>query len=346
LYYGHDKSKEYASKAGTTVTNILTKGGAAAVKAGKGAAMMTPIGWGAAAGMGVKSYAGSQLTGMKARMNEGKWTRLITEAGRKESQEENDFDAKIKYASVDKKQSLEMQRVEKTLSKWKESGKDIENEDVLADKLRNGKGVEQQAAALQLSRLGKLKIDGKGPTGNRYTDAKNIVAGNKFLDKAIERGAGNKNKVAVYKHHLNNYMSGTPTKESTEFINKKIDLAMKEANMATGSNYVIGTSAGRAAFISARQAEYGANIGRVATRDEGLEQAVATGLFSEAKSSMDMANIANEQKGSVGEDVSEHMAAYLKGAIGDQRFTTKGREIISDNLKGAPRAVFRNRGVV
>ncbi len=336
LYYGHDKSKTMASKAGDFAGKIMDKGGQYAVKAGKGAATLGVV---PAAQLAAKTpWAKAEFAGMKARMNEGKWTRLATKEGREEAQGEKDFDAKLKYASGDKKQALEMQRAEKTLSGWKEGGKDIENEDVLASKLRSGNVVEQQAAALQLAKLGKLGIDS---TGNRYTDAKKVVSKNKFLDKAIERSAGGNSKVAQYMHHYNNSTSTTPSTTSTEFVDKKITAAIEAYN-----NNLPTTPAGVAARVDATNNSSRRNF--INSQFGGNKRsAMVAGVLSGLNSNADVAKLINEQKqGATATNVADDVSDYLTHTqLGGRRFSGRGIEIIKDQSHGVAQAVLRNRGV-
>ncbi len=340
LYYGHDKSKSMAAKAGDTVSKIMTKGGDYAVKAGKGAAMLTPLGWGAAAGMGAKSWAGSQFTGMKARMNEGRWTRLATEEGRKEAKEETDLNAKIRSASPERRQVLEMQRAEKNISNWKESGRDIENLNFLHGMLNDNSVANREAAALQLTKLGKLGITNDGR--NIYSEVKAIAAANNnnILDRATERAAGKENKVARYMHHYENFHSGNATEESTNFVNDNITRAMELYNNnipdnMPGLRYDPDDAAARQAFI---QNEFNNND----------RSAMVSGVLSQLNSNTDIAKVINEQKQEpISGDVSNDVADFLThDQLGGNQFSHRGREVILDQSHSNAQTILSRRGVV
>jgi len=227
LYYGHDKSKAMAKKAGDTVGMLMDKGGQYAVTAGKGAALAT--------GVGAAGYFGGKYlyTGMKARAGEGKYTRLLTKEGRKKSEEEFKRSAEKRFASSGKRESMDFQQASTTIDDWKKSGKDIDNEDFLKDKLVNGNKKEQQAAMVQLATLGKLgkkMKDKDGVERSIYDIAKQKAGSNKFFNKALDRSAGKNSEAAMLEYYTKEYNSSNPSDESKTFIMRRMKGLIKEYN--------------------------------------------------------------------------------------------------------------------
>ena len=194
LYYGHDKSKSMAKKAGDTVGMLMDKGGKYAVTAGKGAAMLTPIGW---AGAGAKSGGTALYTGAKANLMEGKYTRNIFEEGRKKSQEELNRKAEYKFAGKNKQERMEMEDIIKKEKAMKDGGFDMENVDALERMAKSGSKLEKKVAANKLADLNKLDSD-------KLKIAMAAAKGNKTLEDKILRQAGKKNKIAQLKWYAEN----------------------------------------------------------------------------------------------------------------------------------------------
>jgi hypothetical protein len=198
LYYGHDKSKEYASKAGTTVTNILTKGGAAAVKAGKGAALATGVGAVGYTGYTIgKRKVKAQYTGAKALMHK----MGIGEQAEKERQERDEAIAKTRWTGGDvqaTKERHEMATIAKKEKEMKEGGFDMDNKDALVDLTKNGSKLEKKVAANKLAELNALG-------GSKLESAMGAAGGNKVLEDKILRKAKSKNRANHIKWAADHY---------------------------------------------------------------------------------------------------------------------------------------------
>jgi len=194
LYYGHDKSKSMAGKAGDFAGKIMDKGGKYAVTAGKGAAMLTPIGW---AGAGGKAGGEALYTGAKANLMENKHLRNMFGEGRKKSQEELNRKAEYKFAGKNKQERMEMEDIIKKEKAMKDGGFDMENVDALERMAKSGSKLEKKVAANKLADLNKLDSD-------KLKIAMAAAKGNKTLEDKILRQAGKKNKIAQLKWYAEN----------------------------------------------------------------------------------------------------------------------------------------------
>ena len=332
LYYGHDKSKEMAAKAGDTVNMLMGKAKDYGFGAGKYLAMGGPVGTFA------KSYGKAAYTGGKTLLQRSKWTEGFTEEGRKKQQEKRDRKLKYMASSKAQREAMDFQQANTTIDDWKKDGQDVDNEDFLVDKLRTGTKEERRAAAIQLAQMGKLGIDSTGK--NRYTEAKNIARGNKFLDKAIERGAGAKNKVAVYQHHLDHYDPKDENNESTKYIKKKVQKAIVRYNDENNTNYTADTVADMDVFINKMASDEGISM------DAARKRATAFGIFEETKTTGDIANMLNEQDNATGREVIKEFADYAKDKnFGEKRFTPKNIEIMRAQVNGTVNKVLRDEGI-
>jgi hypothetical protein len=214
-----------AGKAGDFAGKIMDKGGKYAVTAGKGAAMLTPIGW---AGAGGKAGGEALYTGTKAKLMEGKYTRNIFGEGRKKSQEELNRKAEYKFAGKNKQERMEMEDLAKKEKAMKDGGFDMDNADALEKMAKNGSGIERKVAANRLAELNKLD-------GDKLDVAMAAAKGNKTLEDKILRQAGKKNKISLAKYHAENYGKGD--ERSDKFINDRIK-EIPESIKSTGINSV------------------------------------------------------------------------------------------------------------
>jgi hypothetical protein len=197
LYYGHDKSKTMASKAGDFAGKIMDKGGQYAVKAGKGAAMLTPLGAGYAGYKYGESHAKGVYSGGQALLQRFNLTKGLTKKGAEEKQAKRNRKYEYMAASSDGKNKMQMEDIYKTDAKLKEKY-DMESENTLKHLTENGTGDEKKAAYLRLAQMGKLK-------GDMYKKALKSGEGNSLYANAINRSAYGKNRVAVMKFNAENY---------------------------------------------------------------------------------------------------------------------------------------------
>ncbi len=225
LYYGHDKSKSMAAKAGDTVTKIMDRGKDYAVKAGKGAAIATPLG-----GLGYlgyqygKSRGKAEYVGMKTAMESGKYGKigkLLTKKGREKEQEEVEFRAKMRYAKKSQKDKLRMEEIYKTKKELQDKGVNLNDRDYILNLLDSGTDKEKRMAANIAAEKGWLK-------GDAYAKAMKIAGDNELLKSSINATAGNKNKFAVFKYNLDNYKQNP---EKIKYIKDKLKKVMNESEI-------------------------------------------------------------------------------------------------------------------
>ena len=225
LYYGHEKSREMSAKAGDTVTKIMDKGKDYAIKAGKGAAIATPLG-----GLGYlgyqygKSRGKAEYVGMKTAMESGKYGKigkLLTKKGREKEQEEVEFRAKMRHAKKSQKDKLRMEEIYKTKKELQDKGVNLNDRDYILNLLDNGSDKEKRMAANIAAEKGWLK-------GDTYAKAMKIAGNNELLKSSINATAGSKNKFAVFKYNLDNYKQNP---EKIKYIKDKLKKVMNESEI-------------------------------------------------------------------------------------------------------------------
>ncbi len=222
LYYGHEKSREMSVKAGDTVTKIMDKGKDYAVKAGKGAAMIHPVGL-----VGGAGYVGGKFLGEAAKSKgmESKLFRNLWKEGREKSKTE--FSRKAEYfgASANKRERMQMEDLGKEERDMKEKYGDL-NVSTLKKIAKVGTDKEKKVAMLKLNREGKLKDEEfeKGMALGR----ENVLYKNSFLS-----GANKNNQKELIKYYTQESRRDVDPdkgdKEAKEFIREHIKTLLPEA---------------------------------------------------------------------------------------------------------------------
>ncbi len=324
LYYGHDKSKSMAAKAGDTVSMLMTKGGDYAVKAGKnvGTLGMAPL---------VESHAKAQYTGIKSKMMQNDLARQIFKEGREQKQKEreqiataawesgglNPFGGKRKDAKKHAEDSIEVRRMKEKEKAMEEAGFDWENRDKVINLSENGSGIEKKIA--------NIKRAEKGWAGGK-DDAKNVVSAlgdNKQLkDQAIREMKKNGNEYSV----MNYYLSlDDDNKEKQDYIKDTIkNMMLASDNNEYNSDDATKDQSTRNQFI---REYFGGND----------EDAMIAGTLFGKKNINDMAKFLNE-------DVE--VAKNIRNRSG-QRFglnekvpTERQKDVLYSNLKGQMQQVL------
>jgi len=357
LYYGHDKARDMASKAGDTVTKIMDHGGKWAVRSGKLAAAGGLIFGTGAAGLAVGSagaYAGvktyktgkSMYKGLKKRLEESKWTRWMTKEGRKYDERVRDEKWEQVFAGADKKKAYEYKLADETLNAWREAGKDIDNEVFLEDRLKEGGRREQVAAAVQLARLGKLY-------GDRYAKAKEVAGDNYFISRAIDRGAKG-NRVAEMNYKLEQYLTAIREgKEPPGEASKYFEINMKSL---IGEYAEVNDDRELKRLLLAEEKESDEQKKREIVKEyisKFLEEtqmsekeAMQMALFSSSNSIDDVAGVANEKMShKERQEIAEVMVKYLNDQrFGGERFVA-GHNLDALRARLNPIAQTKLRGV-
>ena len=339
LYYGHDKSKTMAAKAGEFAGKVMTQGGEYAVKMGKGAGVVATLGAPLAG-----KYAGEYLyTGMKKRMEEGKYTRLATSEGRKKAKEDFDRSAEYRGASPDKKEAMEFQQADTIITDWKKEGKDVEREDFLKDKLLNGNKKEKNAAMMQLATLGKLgkkMKDKNGVEATVYNIGKEQAGKNKFFNKALDRSAGKNSEGAMLEYYAKDYTSGKPTTESREFIKSKMKDLIEVYNKKHTASYDINYDSSNASSVDKFMKDKFAGVDDEERVKRAINIATAKG-----KTSIELSDFINKGDS---EEIGSHVGEYLQNPEfdGEDYLSEIERKKLSDRLNSEGQAGFRRAGIV
>ncbi len=318
LYYGHDKSKSMAAKAGDTVSMLMKKGGDYAVKAGKnvGTLGMAPL---------VESHAKAQYTGIKSKMMQNDLARQIFKEGREQKQKEreqiataawesgglNPFGGKRKDAKKHAKDSIEVRRMKEKEKAMEEAGFDWENRDKVINLAENGSGIEKKIA--------NIKRAEKGWAGGK-DDAKNVISalgGNKQLkDQAIREMKKNGNEYSVMNYYLSLDDDNQEKQDYMKDAIKSMMLASKDDKYdndgATKDQSI------RSQFIR----EYFGNR---------REDAMMAGILFGKKNINDTAKFLNEDA-----EVARNVMANRDGRFGlNNKFPKpKQKELLHTNLKG------------
>jgi len=330
LYYGHDKAKQMASKAGDTVTKVIDKGGKFAVTAGKGAALATGVG--AAGYLGYK-WGKAQYTGVRSRINEGKWTRLATEEGRKEVQEEKEHKAKMFWASSGKKDRLEMELIEKTKSKLKDKV-DLDNRTQVLDLLKNGTHDEKLVAAQIAAKKGWLD-------GDNLQKALSVAKNNKLLRQTIEAGAGDKNKVSWSDYNVNKLTQNNQVSEAMR--NKMKSLLEIYADKRNDQDLLNKLSDEDNPI---KDQELVSHIKTIFGND--FQRASDYALFAGTNGVNDLTKILNERMSSdVRQRIANNFARYMKDdTFGGDRFrSARNLDVIKASVHPFVNTALRQAGV-
>jgi len=308
LYYGHDKSKSMASKAGDFAGKIMDKGGKYAVTAGKGAAMLTPIGW---AGAGGKAGGEALYTGTKAKLMEGKYTRNIFGEGRKKSQEELNRKAEGIIGGKGKKDLLEMAELVKTEKDMKDKYGNLDSTDTLDRIIKHGTAKEKMIAYDKKNKQGKL-------SGEEFKQAMAVGDTNALYKDRILQGANKYNKANLLKYHdsrrNDNNLRESEREESKKYFRQHIKGLLSPDQIDETNNTITDQ-----------------NI-EVFVRDNyngDYKDAAVGGIINSIGSTEETAKFINSNKG-IAKSAGKHYRGY-----GAQGLTRRKREILSAELSGA-----------
>ena len=298
LYYGHDKSKAMASKAGDFAGKIMDKGGQYAVKAGKGAGIV------ATGGLPLVAKSGGEAvyTGAKANLMENKHLRNIFKDGRKKSQEELNRKAEYKMAGGNKKERMEMEDLTKKEKEMKGKYGDLENIKTLEKIAETGTKSEQSVAYIKLAQAGKLK-------GDNFKKAMEEGDKNELYKNAILKGVEKKGRHELMKYRLSDDKINSV--ESQEYIKNNIKGMLKEGEDLDE-------------FVAAQY-------------NGSYRAAVVGGMISSTGSTDDIAKIINEST-DMAEYANIHYSGFGKSQLTDKRkdvFSNKLNEKSRTALRGS-----------
>ncbi|GEM_PF-6386328 len=337
LYYGHDKSRTMASKAGDLAGNFMGKAWAHGAKTGKFMATAGPL------GMMAKSYGKAGYEGGRAFLKKHKATSWLTKEGREEKQKERDEMAKslatgkgsLKERYQRTKDRQEMKKISDKEKEMLEAGYDLDNIDELK-RLRDGGGLEGKVAAKRLAEKGKLGGEGE------LEKAINVAGDNELLRKHILTKTSDKNKVAYMNYNLKHY---SDNEDSKKFVNDMYKKAIEEYNKNNPDAEVVydpDSERDIDRFLVAMSQEKGLKPSEV------RKQMAYNGMFAGAKSVNQIADILNEDAGKQGEEAARAFANYAQdpnfGAERYNRENWKAKEILNNNLNSKASAELRNRG--
>ncbi len=332
LYYGHDKSKAMASKAGDFAGKIMDKGGQYAVKAGKGAGIVATGGLPVLA----KRHAVANYVGAKALM---KKMGIGEEAG-KEKQHEIDTIAKARWTGGDVKQAksrLEMEAIEKTKADLKDKV-DLKNRDQVLNLLNNGSNNEKKMAAQIAAQEGWLDGDNLGT-------ALKIAEKNKLLTQSIKAGAGAKNKISSMNYNLAEYAASAKDSDAEKGVHGNIKSLMMARAVREGKKEL-------ADEIDKKSRLSKEEVNSFVSRQFGdgeRKKAVHYGMFEGANSMNKIADLLNEKMSMRDKDeLTANFAEYLK----DDRFSgarfSKGNNLnrLESMVNPIVTINLRNAGVI
>jgi hypothetical protein len=295
--------------------------------------------------LGLAPYATSHLkagyTAGKEQLERTSGLRLLTEKGKKDSQEERNDKYRARIGGESARNKARRVQANKVEKKWKDEMGGPPDRNELKRLLRKGTAGERIAAARELSKNNNLTMDKNADgevTRNYYREAMEAVGNDQGLATEIRRNAEKESRASIIDYNTNIVMNPDGREEDRDRI---INDLIEDRNRQINIENAIRPADDQLVLVNADdQPERKAFIGQYLNNQQNTRQA----LFNSNTNAMTSEKIASQ---GLDYHTAPEFVNYMNSPDGQRRFNPNEKErIFSRQLSADKQLSWINSNIV